>query len=131
MTRTKIAFACLEYIYPNIIFGIRYLIVHQSLNYTIPIINVWLNLEYLNQTYELLLCSLIKPISLIRHYTLWIILQIHIKIYIKVDMAQPNRRSSTTQLAEINSTLMAQNNKLNATAKVAEETLNTQNNVQS
>lgn len=46
-------------------------------------------------------------------------------------MAQPNRRSSTTQLAEINSTLMAQNNKLNATAKVAEETLNTQNNVQS
>lgn len=46
-------------------------------------------------------------------------------------MAQPNRRSSTTQLAEINATLMAQNNKLNATAKVAEETLNTQNNVQS
>lgn len=61
----------------------------------------------------------------------FLILRVLIQIYIKVDMAQPNRRSSTTQLAEINATLMAQNNKLNATAKVAEETLNTQNNVQS
>lgn len=50
-------------------------------------------------------------------------------IIIVVEMAQP-RRSSTTQLAEINSMLMAQNNKLGATAKVAEESLNTQNNIQ-
>ena len=45
-------------------------------------------------------------------------------------MAQPQRRSSTTQLAELNATLMAQNNTLLNTARVAQETLGTQNNIQ-
>lgn len=45
-------------------------------------------------------------------------------------MAQPQRRSSTTQLAELNATLMAQNNTLQSTARVAQETIATQNNIQ-
>lgn len=44
-------------------------------------------------------------------------------------MSQP-RRSSTTQLAELNATLMAQNNQLNNAGRVAQETLGTQNNIQ-
>jgi hypothetical protein len=43
-------------------------------------------------------------------------------------MAQ--RRSSTTQLAELNANLMAQNNQLNATARVANEAIQTQTNIQ-
>lgn len=40
------------------------------------------------------------------------------------------RRSSNTQLAELNAALLAQNNQLKGTTRVAQETLNTQNNIQ-
>lgn len=40
------------------------------------------------------------------------------------------RRSSTTQLAELNAALLSQNQQLQTTTKVAQETLNTQNNIQ-
>jgi hypothetical protein len=43
-------------------------------------------------------------------------------------MAQ--RRSSTTQLAELNAALLAQNEQLKGTARVAQETIAVQNNVQ-
>jgi hypothetical protein len=43
-------------------------------------------------------------------------------------MTQP--RKSTTQLAELNATLLAQNNTLTNTARVAEQTLNTQGHIQ-
>jgi hypothetical protein len=43
-------------------------------------------------------------------------------------MAQP--RKSITQLAELNATLMAQNNTLSDTTRIAEQALNTQNNTQ-
>jgi hypothetical protein len=40
------------------------------------------------------------------------------------------RRSSTTQLAELNAALLAQNQQLAGTARVAQEALGTQNNIQ-
>jgi hypothetical protein len=44
-------------------------------------------------------------------------------------MAENGRRSSNTQMAELNAALMAQNNTLTNAAKVAEESLNTTNAV--
>lgn len=40
------------------------------------------------------------------------------------------RRSSTTQLAELNAALLAQNQQLAGTQRVAQEALGTQNNIQ-
>ena len=45
-------------------------------------------------------------------------------------MAQGPRKS-ITQLADLNATLLAQNKQLDATERIAQETLKTQNNVQS
>lgn len=41
-----------------------------------------------------------------------------------------SRRSSTTQLAELNATLLAQNEQLTGAARIAQEAMQTQNGIQ-